>query len=190
MKSIIALLLVALLTGGVVYVVMSRGGGETTTTSNAFPKLLKTEKDFRDKVAELKRDRQKLLVAIQQLEQQKSEALQFLKEKGVNSSADITADKEITYALNNLASAKTEISNLTKQADEYDETILSIVAMLDKLKRDQINENVALSEKQLIDLRRIVVDLDDRLDINDKDILQAEERARILDEELKNVESK
>ncbi len=190
MKSIIALLLVALLTGGVVYFVMSRDGGETSATAEGFPKLLKTEKDFRDKVAELKRDRQKLLVAIQQLDKQKSEALQFLKDKGVTSSADITADKEITYALNNLASAKTEVSKLTAQADEYNETILSIVAMLDKLKRDQINDKVALSDEQLIDLRRIVVDLDDRLNINEKDILQAEERARILDEELKNAESK
>lgn len=148
------------------------------------PVILQTEAQFRDKVAELKRDRERLLNAMQRLENRKQETLDFLRDKGVTSSADITDDKDVKYALNNLKGWKTEIEGFGTQVAKYDEAINSIVAMLDKLERERLSRDVALSEEQLIDLRKIVVDLDERLDIRDADILADEELGQILDEEM------
>lgn len=185
MKFVFSLLLVAFIAGIGVYFTMQVFDGDQAIepVASGYPQL-KTEADFRNKVAELKRDRQKLLQGIERLNREKAKTMQYLKDKGVHSSSDITDDKDIKYALNNLAGWRAEIDKLKKQVTKYDDTINSVMAMLDQLKRERIDQAVALSEEQLIDLRRIVVDLDERLEVSESDILKQEEWAKLLDEEM------
>lgn len=188
MKSIVALLIVAVLTGGIVFLAMggfSSKNGELVKNGSG---ELKTESDFRDKVAVLKRDRQKLLNAIERLKLNKSKTLQELTDMGVTSSEKIDREnKKIVYALNSLKGWNKEIKTLGNQVANYDEAIQSIVAMLDKLERERINQAVGLSEEQLLDLRKIVVNLDEKLEINQNDILLDEEDGRMLDEEMEAI---
>ena len=184
MKSLAALLVVALFAGIAVYFVMTRApiDGE----SKGKTKILTTEADFRDKVSALKRDRLKLVNGIQRLNDQKAKTLQKLKDKGITSSSDIKGDKDVMYDLTNLKEWKLGIEKLESQVSKYDDAINSIVVMLDKLERERIDKSVGLNEEQLIDLRKIVVDLDERLGVSENDPLADEELGRILDEEMKD----
>ena len=145
--------------------------------------LLKTEADFRDKVAELRRDKKRIENAIDRLSREKQKTIAFLKEKGVTSSSKITDDSEIKYALSNLVAWKAEIQKYQGQVTRYDDAINSIMAMLDKLERDRINNDVGLTDDQRVELQAIVINLQDRLDIQEDNVLQRLEWAEALDEE-------
>lgn len=189
MKTVAALTGFLLLIAIIVYLAANRWNVDPRPVVAGSSVGLKTESEFRNKVAELKRDREKLLNGIQRLELQKEKTLDYLREKGVTSSAEISGDKDVLYALNNLKGWKTEIANLQSQVANYDEAINSIVIMLDKLERERINRDVGLSDEQLSELRQIVVDLDERLGVRGSDILADEELGRILDEEMKAAQS-
>ena len=60
--------------------------------------------------------------------------------------------------------------------------------MLKKLERDRINESAGLTEEQEIEMRAIVMDLDDRMGISLNDILQDTEIDELLNQELKKSE--
>ena len=145
--------------------------------------MLQTEADFREKVAELRRDKKRIENAIERASRKKRETVEFLKEKGVTRSSKITDDSEIKYALKNLVSWKAEIKKYQDQVTKYDDTINSIMAMLEKLERDRLSDEVSLTDDQRVELKSIILDLEDRLDINDDDILQQMEWAEALDEE-------
>ena len=55
--------------------------------------------------------------------------------------------------------------------------------MLDKINRDRIGESVALSEEEYIELQKIVVDLNERLNV-ETDILEEDELRKLLDLEM------
>ena len=147
-------------------------------------KLLMTEKDFRDKVTELRIQKEKVVRGIKRLELLKSDTLTQLKEKGIRSSKDVTDDPDVRYALRNLKGFKVEIDKLNADIASYDEAIKSIEVMLDELERKRIESEVHLTEEQYFELRKIVVDLNERLGLDEKDVLEDEELSRLLDEEL------
>ncbi len=55
--------------------------------------------------------------------------------------------------------------------------------MLDKIERERINESVSLSEDEYLDLQKIIVDLNERLEV-ETDILEDEELGKLLDLEM------
>ena len=147
-------------------------------------KILTTERDFRDKITELRIQREKVDRGIKRLELRKTETLKYLKDKGIRSSADVTDDTDVTYALRNLKGWKVEIEKLQEDTKNYDEAISSIEVMLDELERKRINQEVALTEEEYLEMRKIVKDLNERLGLDKNDVLAEEELGRILDEEL------
>ena len=62
--------------------------------------------------------------------------------------------------------------------------------MLEKIEREQINERSGLTEEQEIEMRAIVLDLNERLDMNDNDFLRDSELDELLNDELDNESSK
>ncbi len=152
--------------------------------------ILTTERDFRDKITELRIQREKVTRRVKLLELRKSETLQYLKDKGIQSSADITDDKDVAYALRNLKGWKTDIDKLNADVANYDEAINSIEIMLDEIERERINQEVALSDEQYIQLRKIVKDLNERLGMDKNDVLEDDELNKLLDEELEKDAAK
>lgn len=188
LKSIFVMLLLVLLGAFLTYAIFNGSlgaqAGAAKEKLEGQPKILTSEKDFRDKVTELRIQKQKISRRIKKLEMHKAETLQHLKDKGINSSADITDDKDVLYALRNLKGWKEQIDKLEKDTAHFDEAIGSIEVMLDELERKRIDSEVALSEEQHFQLLKIVKDLNERLGMDEKDILADDELSQLLDEEL------
>jgi|GEM_PF-2347158 len=149
---------------------------------------LSSEQEFRDKLAELKMQREKSERAIARLEQRKNETVEFLKSKGVKSSADVAGDVNLKYAARELKGWSDEIEKLEKERQHYDEAISAIQAMLAELERKRINETIAMTEDEYIRLRKIVLDLNDRLEVDKQDVVADDELDALLKEELGNKE--
>ncbi len=152
--------------------------------SKADAPFMQTEKEFKAKVTELRMDKAKVLGQIQRLEGKRQESIDYLKSKGVKNLADVGEDIDLKYAVRNLKGWTDEIKTLQKDLGSYDAAIRSIETMLDELERKRIKESVAISEDSYIEMRQIVVDLNERLGMDKQDILADEELNNLLLNEL------
>ena len=153
--------------------------------------FLENEQQFRDKLAELKMQRRLIDTRIQQTEKRKKKTLDHLRSKGVRSSADITDDPDVKYALQNLRAYKAEIAGYQENLAQYDEAIAGIRSMLEAFERKSFQDEVKLTEESFTELRTIVADLNDQLGITDDDaLLRDEELAELLDEEMEADQKK
>ena len=181
MKSLGLVVAVAGLTALIVYAAM--GGLDSLKNGNATNKskgTLTTEEDFRDKLAEIKMNKDKLQRSIAKFEESRDKNLQFLKDQGVSKVADAKGNPSAEIALANLKAWTGNIKSLSDQFVKYDSAISRIEGMLEKLERERLNESVSLTEEQEIELRAIVMDLDDRLDIGSNDVLKDAEMDAML----------
>lgn len=145
---------------------------------------LSSEQEFRDKLAELKMQREKSTRAVTRLEERKTATVAFLKEKGVKSAADVAEDTNLKYAARELKGWTEEIDKLQLEVGHYDQAIKAIETMLSELERKRISETVAMSEEEYIKLRKIVLDLNDRLEVDKQDVVEDAELDELLKEEL------
>lgn len=147
--------------------------------------ILKTESQFRDKLAELRMQREKVERGLKKLEMHKSETIDYLKEKGINSGKDFldSEDNDVKYAAGTLKGWSAQIKKTKTEIKYYDDAISGIKAMLDRIERERINESVELSEEESISLQKIVVDLNERLKV-DLDVVEEEELGKLLDLEM------
>lgn len=145
---------------------------------------LSSEQEFRDKLAELRMQREKSVRAVTRLEERKAATVAFLKEKGVKSAADVAQDTSLKYAARELKGWSEEIDKLQAEVGHYDQAIQAIEAMLTELERKRISESVALSEDEYLKLRKIVLDLNDRLEVDKQDVVEDAELDELLKEEL------
>ena len=147
--------------------------------------LLKTEGQFRDKLAELKIQRDKIQRGIKRSERLKSETVAELKEKGIASGADFknSTDQDVKKKVLSLKEAVDHIGKYKKEVSYYDDAISSIQAMLEKIERERIDDSISLSEEEYLDLQKVIVDLDERLKV-DTTLLEDEELGDLLDHEM------
>ena len=147
--------------------------------------ILKTESQFRDKLAELRMQRDKVNRGVKRLEKLKAETVDHLRDKGINSGEDYlkSDDPDVKYAVVNLKGWVAQIDKIKKEVTYYDDAISSIEVMLDKIERERIDESVSLSEQEYLDLQKIIVDLNERLEV-ETDILEDEELGKLLDLEM------
>jgi len=147
--------------------------------------LLKTEGEFRDKLAELKIQRDKITRGITRSERLKSETVAKLKEQGVSSGADFknSNDPDVKKKVLSLKESVDNIKKYKKEVTYYDDAISSIQAMLEKIERKRIDDSISLSEEEYLDLQKVIVDLDERLDVNTT-ILEDEALGELLDLEM------
>lgn len=164
---------------------VSRANVAVENASGGGSGLLTTEAEFRDKLAELRMQRDKVQRGVKRLEKLKSETLEHLREKGINSGTDYvnSDDRDIKYAMVNLKEWVAQIAKINKEVEYYDDAINSITTMLDRLERERISEDVSLSEEESFELQKIIVDLDERLEV-EQNILEEEELRKLLDLEM------
>ena len=182
MKNLAILLLACALTGAVVYFAIEKSGRNEIDDSRPMP--LRTEKDFRNKLVEIKLNKEKLTRGIAKLERRKAENVKFLKEKGIRSVADAEGDPNAEMAIRNLKGWTESIKELKSQLEIYDSTISRLGGMLTKIEREMINESVTLTEEQEIEMRAIISSLNDQLKINEDNPLMDAELDSLLQEEL------
>ncbi|MEM9942787.1 MAG: hypothetical protein AAF939_14585 [Planctomycetota bacterium] len=146
---------------------------------------LKTEPEFRAKLVELRMERDKLLRGIERTNDLKQKTLEELKAKGIDSGDDFlkSDDSEVKYAAVNLKEWVGQISKLNNKVKYYDDAINGIQVMLSRIERERISESVALSEEEAIELQKIIIDLNERLEIKTTPF-EDEELKGILDSEL------
>jgi len=181
MKNLATVLLACLLTAGLVYFVVERP--DKLAVDNG-PKPLKTEADFRDKIAEIRMNKEKLEQGIAKLEDRKLENIKFLKEKGIRSVANTEGDPAAEMAIRDLKGWTESIKDLRGQLDIFDSTISRLDGMLTKIERDMINDSVTLTEEQEVEMLAIIKGLNEKLKINEDDPLADAELDTLLRDEL------
>lgn len=145
---------------------------------------LVTESQFRDRLAEYRMERDKLERHIAQLQTGKEKAIEVLKKNNVSKVADAKGNFEAEVAIQTLKSSTEKIKDLSSQFAFYDKAISRIDGMLDKLEQDRIHSEVKLSEAQEIELRAIVKQLNEQLEIGKNDPLLDAELDQLLQENL------
>lgn len=150
-------------------------------TTNSLPR---TEKEFRDQLTSLRMQKDKLLRAIQRLENDKQETVNYLKEQGVQTAADVRGKPDLEYKTRTLKGWADQIAVLQGDTTKYDTAIAAIETMLDEIERKRINDSVAITDEDWIRMQSIVVDLNEKLDIKPNDILQDEAMDKLLQQEL------
>lgn len=146
--------------------------------------FLKTEGQFRRKLAEMRMDRDKLVRRKELMVKRKSETVDFLKEKGITATSNLE-DSDVKYAVNNLKRAVADIKEVDKNVARYDDSITAVEAMLVKLEQERIANEVAVSDETKIELSAMLKNLDDQLLGEELDIFAEEELRDLLGEELK-----
>jgi hypothetical protein len=161
-------------------------GGCDTTLKPVPPQKVtsrSTEKQFREKVAELRMEKNRVERAIAKLEQSRQESLEILRKKGVKSIGDVGSDDALKFVVRNFKADTDEIAKLQENLGSYDKAINSINAMLDEIERKQVG-SVALTEDQYLQLQEIVVDLNETLGVDKNDIFADEKLNDLLTTEL------
>ncbi|MEL7496306.1 MAG: hypothetical protein AAFN77_01760 [Planctomycetota bacterium] len=167
------------------YIIYSGGWNRADPDPEQNSGLMKTEAEFRDKLTELKMQRDKVQRGVKRLNGLKAESIQYLRDKGIKSGDDYknSDDRDIKFAVKNLKEYAAQIAKIEKEVEHYDEAINGIRVMLDRIERERINKSVALSEEESFELQKIILDLNERLDV-ETDIFEDEELAELLDLEM------
>lgn len=158
---------------------------EPSTNNTGF---LKTEPEFRNKLAELRMDQDKVIRRKSLLAGRKKETIELLKSKGITADSDL-GDKDVKYAARNLKRTVAEMKKMDETVNRYQKAIDAIEAMLKELERDRIASEVAISDERAEELGIMILDLDERLSEGDDDIFEDEELRAILGEELAGEDS-
>lgn len=145
--------------------------------------FLKTEAEFRRKLAELRMDQDKVVRRKALMEERKGETISYLKEKGITSTSNLE-DKDVKYAVNNLKQMVADLKGLDKIIGRYEDGIVGIEAMLKQIEQKRISAEVALSDEKAEELNIMIRDLDEKLAGDEPDLLEEEKLRELLDLEL------
>lgn len=145
--------------------------------------FLKTEAEFRRKLAELRMEQDKVQRRKALMGERKQETIDYLKEKGITSTSNLD-DKDVKYAVNNLKQMVSDEKGLDKIVDRYEEGIVAIEAMLKQIEQQRISAEVALSDEKAEELNIMIRDLDEKLGGEETDLLEEEKLRELLDLEL------
>ena len=184
MKNVALIVFFAVLTGLIVWIAM--GGlaqfqvAKAKVTGN---NTSLTEQDCRNKLTQLKMKRDKVKRAITVLERQQAENFEYLNEAGIAKVADAAGNAEATTTLNNVKLIKNLIEKRNEEVALLDDTITRLDGMIKKLRQDNLDQSVALTEDQMIELIAIQKELDDKLNIDENDIFADAEIDALLQAE-------
>lgn len=187
MKSLQSAILVLVFSAGVFLVYNYLIGGFEPVPDDAGPTnntgFLKTESEFRFKLAELRMDQEKVVRRKNLLMSRKKETVELLKSKGINAESDLS-DKDVKYAARNLKRTVAEMKKMDVTVAKYEKAIVAIEAMLNEMERDRIAAEVAISDEKAEELGIMILDLDERLADGEDDIFEDDELREILGMEL------
>ncbi len=182
-SAIIVFLFAAVVAGVYLYAVddlkFDNGGGEAGPNNTGF---LKTEAEFRAKLAELRMDQNKMERRKQLMIENKEKIVSELKDKGITSSSDIS-DKDVRFKISNLKKAVKGIKDVDGSIARYQEGIEAIEAMLTNLEQERLSKEVEISEEKAKEISIMLLDLEDKL-IDEENILEEQELREMLGLEL------
>ena len=183
-SAIIVLLFAALVAGVYLYIVgdLKFDGGAAKDDGPNNTGFLKTEEEFRTKLAEHRIEQEKMRRRKKLKVERKDELVKELKAKGITSTSDIS-DNEVKYTINNLKTAVTDIKVVDKSIGKYQEGIDAIEAMLTKLEQERLSGEVAISEEKATELGIMLLDLDEKLTA-EENVLEEEALRELLGLEL------
>lgn len=184
-QSAITVLLFAALVAGVYMWAVGdlKVGDRPDNDGNNNSGFLKTEGEFRRKLAELRIEQDKVGRRKILMEERKAETVAYLKEKGITSTSNLD-DKDVKYAVKNLKQTVSDIKGLDKIVERYEEGIVAIEAMLKQIEQERISAEVALSDEQAEELNIMIRDLDEKLGGGELDLLEDDKLRELLDLEL------
>lgn len=184
MKTFALILLCCGLTGIVVFGVM---GGLNFSRSTEDNQSLRTEQDFRNKLAEIRMNRDNLERAIQKQQESKQQNLDYLKSENISKVADAKGKPAAEMALHNLKQWSESIKVLESQFSQFDSASSRIEAVLEQFERERINESAVLSEAQQIELMAIVKTLDEKMNVGKNNIFEDAELDELLQGQTNNA---
>ena len=156
---------------------------ETSSEGDPGMEVLKTEEDFKNKLAALRMDREKLSQRKKLMEERKQETVKFLKDKGVTATSDLS-DKDVKYAISNLKQYITDLKDVDKNVSRYTNAINAVEAMLTKIKQQSIADEVNISDEKKIELSAMIKGLEDKLIGDEPDFIEEEKLRKLLGDEL------
>lgn len=168
----------------IAYVVWDFKWGATPAAPADPNRLPRTEKEFRDRLAALRMDQEKVRRGIARLESKKQETVDYLKKNNVSSTADIRGKPDLEYAVRNLEGWNTEIARLKADVGKYDRAISGIATMLDEMERKRISDSVAVTEEDAVRILSIEKDLDEKLGMDETGIFKDDELNAMLERDL------
>ena len=147
--------------------------------------FMRTEAQFRDKLTALNIDKNKVASGLKKLNAIKKEVVTDLREKGVKSGADYfqTEDKTVKLKVLELQKTIQQIKKGENAIETYETAIGNIRSMLAKFERERVSETTALTEAQAIELDEIILDLDEKLEV-EADLFRDQELMELLDAEM------
>ena len=147
--------------------------------------FMRTEAQFRDKLTALNIDKNKVANGLKKLNAIKKKVVTDLREKGVKSGADYfqTEDKTVKLKVLELQKTIQQIKKGENAIETYETAIGNIRSMLAKFERERVSETTALTEAQAIELDEIILDLDEKLEV-EADLFRDQELMELLDAEM------
>jgi len=110
----------------------------------------------------------------------------------INNTGFLKAEREFKedtkYAVRNLKRYVADMNGMDETIKSYDKPIAAIEAMLKRIEQDQIAAEVAISDEKAEELGVMLLDLDERLGVEETDMFEEEELRQILSSELGNTE--
>ena len=157
----------------------------TDNTTEQPGSFMRTEAQFRDKLTALNIDKNKIANSLKRLTVIKKETVADLRAMGVKSGADYlkTDDRVTKLKVLELQSTINDIKKAEANIETYESAIDRIRSMLASFERERVSESAALTEAQAVELEEIILDLDNKLEV-ETDIFQDEELKNLLDLEM------
>lgn len=183
MKNVALIVFFAALTGLIVWIAMGGLSPKLNADNDSTDTTSLTEQDCQNKLTQLKMKRDNVKRAITVLERQQAENFEYLTEAGISKVADAAGNAEATTTLNNVKLIKNLIEKRNEEVALLDDTITRLDGMIKKLRQDNLDRSVALTEDQMIELIAIQKELDDKLNIDDNDIFADAEIDALLQAE-------
>jgi len=167
------------------FYIYSTSGPPADTDPQPSGSFSRTEAQFRDKLTALNIDKNKVVNSVKRLDAIKKEVVADLRSKGIKSGADYFKTEDQATKLKVLELQKTikDIKKGEATIATYESAIERIRSMLAKIERERVSESASLTEAQAIGLEEIIVDLDEKLEV-DTDIFEDQELKELLDQEM------
>lgn len=151
--------------------------------------LPKTEQEFRDRKAEFHMKRDDILGAIVRLKREKTEMALKLKSKGVSAETMDPDDSAMMFDIKNLEQIVGKISKFEADVKEYDTAIAGLETQIKILERDKLDGKATLTKEEYMDLKKNIIDLEERLKGDKPDLFEQDQLRDMLKDVLSEDES-
>lgn len=125
--------------------------------------FLKTKKEFKDKLEDIKQRREEVVNQIARLEERLKASANKLRELGVSTPDELDKNDAAKLEYGNATRLMNDVRKYRGDIETFDRAIVRIEAALADIDRQELMNNAGITEEQSRQLETIVRDVDDRL---------------------------